>query len=242
MGVAAIEERTGLFNDSAPETGNGPPVSAPGHADGAPYLYLFGDVKGRELTAFENAFKTMAARYKGGLLVYESVRRGRRKRPARPREAAVRGLGNLIVEEFASSGLTAVNRAMAESLGINGANGESLSREEVILMAGLFGHVGVIESNAPVIPRKGTGSRPRGWNKRGPKPVLFGRGAMLYRRAERLLSSYRESLTDEKNACLRFFLLTEKQNKFQRIANCYRGGFLEKNKRVRFSRLLFGRS
>jgi len=74
---------------------------------------------------------------------------------------------------------------------------------------------------------------------RGCRACGRGGSRALYADARRVWERFGNAMTQERNACFRFFLLTESQNRFTRMQNCYRGGFLERNRWRRFFRLLF---
>ena len=63
--------------------------------------------------------------------------------------------------------------------------------------------------------------------------------AVTYDQTAVLLNCYGDKMTKEKNACLRFYLAIEKQNKFERIANLKRGAYTMQNPLQRAGHLWF---
>ncbi|MCL2867188.1 MAG: hypothetical protein FWF47_05445 [Clostridia bacterium] len=74
---------------------------------------------------------------------------------------------------------------------------------------------------------------------RGCRACGRGGSRALYADARCVWERFGSAMTQERNACFRFFLLTEGQNRVTRMQNCFRGGFLERNRWRRFLRLFF---
>lgn len=63
---------------------------------------------------------------------------------------------------------------------------------------------------------------------------------VTYAQAQALLNCYEARLSEEKCACLRFYLQTQTQGKLTRLSNLRRGGFLMQNRIQRLGHLIVG--